>query len=99
MMRKFNLSNAADKDLKQIWQYTLETWSREQANKYVSGLLAACADIAQSPESLGQPYDYVRVGYRKYPWCKHVIFYLIQDDGTVLIVRILHQRMDYERHL
>ncbi len=98
-MRKLKLSNAADKDLKQIWHYTLEEWSREQADKYVSRLLTACTEIAQSPEHSGQPFDYVRAGYRKYSCGKHVIFYQIQGDDTVLVVRILHQRMDYERHL
>lgn len=99
MMQKYRLSRLAENDLADIWRYTLDHWSREQANKYVTGLLNACADIAKAPESAGRPYGYVREGYRKYPYGRHMIFYRILEDGSPLISRVLHERMDYERHL
>ena len=99
MMQKYRLSKLAEKDLAGIWRYTLDNWSREQADKYVNGLLNACEDIARAPESVGRPYEHVREGYRKYSYSRHVIFYLIQEDGCVLISRVLHERMDFESHL
>ena len=42
--------------------------------------------------------DDVRTGYRKYPAGSHLLFYRLTPDG-IDIVRILLQRMDFERHL
>ena len=30
---------------------------------------------------------------------RHIIFYKILLDGTPLIVRVLHERMDFDKHL
>lgn len=99
MKQKYKLSRRAEKDLSGIWRYTVETWSREQADKYVTGLLGAMADIAKAPASMGRSYEHVRTGYCKYLWGKHVIFYKIHNDGSVFISRVLHEKMDFDRHL
>lgn len=99
MTPSYKLSKRAEKDLAGIWRYTVDTWSREQANKYITGLLNVCSEIAKAPAFMGRSYEHVRSGYRKYPWGKHVIFYQIQSDGVVFISRILHEKMDYDRHL
>ena len=98
-MSRYRLSKLAEKDLAGIWQYTLEHWSREQANKYVNGILNACADITRAPESVGRPYEHVREGYRKYLYGRHVLFYKIMEDGSALISRVLHERMDFDNYL
>ena len=98
-MPKYKLSKRAVKDLSGIWRYTLETWSREQADKYVNGLLGAMDNISKAPASMGSTYEHVRTGYRKYLWKKHMIFYQIKDDGSVFISRVLHEKMDFDRHL
>ncbi|MBO5380567.1 MAG: type II toxin-antitoxin system RelE/ParE family toxin [Bacteroides sp.] len=99
MMQKYVLSKLAEKDLKSIWRYTAETWSRSQADRYVKGLLQTCADIAEAPMLLGRSYDHVRLGYRKFLFGKHVIFYRVQSSGIILISRILHEKMDVDRYL
>ena len=99
MKQRYALSKRAEKDLADIWRYTVDSWSREQANKYLQGLFNDCSEIAKSPAFLGRPYDHVRSGYRKYPYGKHVIFYKMQDTGRVLISRVLHEKMDFDRHL
>lgn len=53
--------------------------------------------IAADPQP-GQAIDAVRQGYRRYRVGSHVLFYRCVGDG-VDIVRILHERMDIERHL
>ena len=37
-------------------------------------------------------------GLRAYPVRRHMLFYIIQANGRPLIVRILHERMDFARH-
>ena len=98
-MSKYTTSKLAEKDLTSIWQYTVANWSQEQANKYVGGLLNTCSEIATAPEAHGQTYEHVRAGYRKYAYGRHVIFYKVLEDGNILISRILHKRMDFDRHL
>ncbi len=53
--------------------------------------------MAKRP-SLGRKCTEVRRGYRMYPSGSHVLFYRHTADG-IDIVRILHERMDYERHI
>jgi toxin ParE1/3/4 len=53
--------------------------------------------VAKDPE-VGRACDDVRPGYRRYSVGSHVLFYRVSAAATV-VVRILHQRMDVERHL
>lgn len=99
MKQKYKISDRAKKDLTEIWLYTVKKWSRQQADRYVQGILDAFSEIALFPDVSGHSYDHVRMGYRKYPIGRHVIFYQIQTTGVVLISRILHEKMDYDRHL
>ena len=46
----------------------------------------------------GRPCDDIRAGYYKLSVGSHVLFYRLIPDG-VDIVRILHQSMDFGRHL
>ena len=99
MMQRYEISKQAEKDLRGIWKYTVDAWSREQANKYLQGIFSALNVIAMSPSSVGRPYDHVRVGYRKYQVGKHVVFYQVKSNGIILINRVLHEKMDYDNHL
>ena len=48
-MAEYILTNKAFADLNEIWQYTLEHWSENQADKYYKMLLDSCQDIADNP--------------------------------------------------
>lgn len=92
-MAKFKFTNNAVKDLAEIWNYTVETWSENQADKYYRFLINACHLIAKKPE-LGETYQEIFPGLRGKIISKHIIFYRIIDDQTIEITRILHERMD-----
>lgn len=97
-MAKFHLSNKAVEDLDSIWLYTLETWSEDQADFYYHELVKACQDIANRPTYLDKEYQEIMPSLYGHHIYKHLIFYILVEDG-VEIVRILHERMDFERHL
>jgi toxin ParE1/3/4 len=78
--------------------YTLETWSEDQADFYYHELVKACQDIANRPTYLDKEYQEIMPGLYGHHIYKHLIFYILVEDG-VEIVRILHERMDFERHL
>jgi toxin ParE1/3/4 len=91
------LSPRAQADLEGIWDYTASRWDAKQAELYVRQIQSAIERIARDPR-LGRPCDDIRAGYRKFPAASHVLFYRLTDRG-VDVVRILHSRMDFDRHL
>ena len=96
-MKEVILSPAAKSDLDRIWNYTDEKWGEEQAEKYIRQLWSDLAKIAEDLKS-STAVDEIRRGYRKGRSGSHVIFFKPFDDG-IEIIRILHQSMDFERHL
>jgi toxin ParE1/3/4 len=96
-MSHFVLSPRARADLDRIWDYTARKWGIDQAERYLRRIAEAADLIAETP-TIGRNCDQVREGYRKYPVGSHILFYR-QIVDRVDIVRILHQQMDFDRHL
>ncbi|ETW93077.1 MAG: hypothetical protein ETSY1_40825 [Candidatus Entotheonella factor] len=96
-MAAFQLTRKARDDLRSIGRYTQTTWGREQRSRYLSRLDAAFHALAESPE-MGPACDDIREGYRKYRVGRHLIFYR-QSDVGIIVVRILHERMDIAARL
>jgi toxin ParE1/3/4 len=94
---RFVLSPRAQADIDDIWAYTIEHWGERQAEIYIRLIKAAVDAIATDPD-VGRPCDDVRPGYRRYAVGSHLLFYRV-TAAAVIVVRILHQRMDVERHL
>jgi toxin ParE1/3/4 len=94
---RFIVSPRARADIDDIWNYTVEQWGERQAEICLR-LLQAAVDAVASDPKIGPTCDDVRPGYRKYRVGSHVLFYRVAAN-TVVVVRILHQRMDIERHL
>jgi toxin ParE1/3/4 len=97
-MAKFKLTNNAVKDLSDIWNYTVETWSEVQADKYYKLLLNACTAVAQKPHT-GKAYKEIYPNLNGKKISKHIIFYIIMEDQSIEIIRILHERMDLKNSL
>ncbi len=92
------ISNKAQNDLIEIWEYTVEKWSINQANKYYGILVDTINAIANEPNS-GKDYEHIRKGYYGFHIKSHIIFYRITIDGNLEVIRILHQRMDLPNRL
>jgi toxin ParE1/3/4 len=52
--------------------------------------------IFQKNPELGVACDYIANGYRKIPQCSHLIFYKLNPEGGILIIRVLHKSMDVD---
>lgn len=94
---EYRLTPRAVSDLEAIWLYSFETWSPDQADAYHRQIIARLERLATG-ELQGTVCDYVRQGYAKMSVGSHVAFYREATYGFE-IVRILHQSMDFERHL
>jgi len=96
-MTQYRLTPAAVADLSSIWDFTESRWDPGQADTYLAEIRAAIERIATDPER-GRRCDEIREGYRHYSIGSHRIYYLTTTE-TVDVIRILHQRMDPNRHL
>jgi toxin ParE1/3/4 len=96
-MSRVVLSPRAKADLGEIWDYTLIRWGVDQAEKYLRELWRELERLAENP-AVAVDIGNVRTGYRKFRVGSHVAFFRTTATG-IDVVRILHQRMDFERHL
>lgn len=96
-MHEYRLTPSAKSDLIKIWNYTVETWSETQAEKYLQDIEDTLNQLAANPE-LGRRRPEIAPGYHSFPVRKHVIFYLI-PDRYIDIIGILHGKMDIDRNL
>ena len=96
---KYRITNLASQDLENIWLYTFENWSIEQADRYLNLIIDEIEYLAQKPDS-GSVFSSVRKGYYRSRIKSHFIFYRIDHKNDVVeIIRILHQRMDIGNRL
>lgn len=96
-MPSIRFAPAAQSDLQAIWNYADATWATAQAERYINGIRDAIEQLAGNPTT-GRTMDEVGSGYRKRSVGSHFIVFRQAGDGIV-VVRILHQRMDPKRHM
>lgn len=93
-MLRVRYSVAAEADLHSIADYTLGRWGEAQTNRYLAVLERACERLGGAPE-LGRACDWLSSGLRRMEEGSHVIFFIVQGKG-ILVVRVLHKSMSPE---
>jgi toxin ParE1/3/4 len=78
-MSEYVLTEKAVEDLSNIWNYTYERWSEQQADRYYRILLDAFSDIADNPK-LGKKYPQIERSLLGFRTGRHIIFYQQQMD-------------------
>ena len=94
--RDAQLTPLAESDLEDIWLYTRDTWSVQQAENYVGEIVETIEQLCAGTQR-GRAVD-VREGYLKFAVRAHMIYYRLSEP-TLEVIRILHQRMDVGRYL
>ena len=95
---KYRISKQAIIDLNNIWIYTFQKWSKQQADRYYDLIIGEIEFIADNYLT-GKSVEQTRKNYRVTKIKSHLIFYRKEEGGVVEIVRILHQRMDIKKRL
>ncbi|MFT6335519.1 MAG: toxin ParE1/3/4 [Saprospiraceae bacterium] len=96
-MLKYELSSRAQVDIENIWTYTFENWSRDQANKYFDFIQSEVILICRYPESQRALKLSTRsIGIRR---AKSQLIIFNIKNNKVFVIRILHKSMDLEKHL
>jgi toxin ParE1/3/4 len=104
----------ADADLVGILGYSTSRFGAQQRNRYAELIDKAAAMLADDPARPGsRSRDDLAPGVRSFPVeraarrrgaATHVLFYIVErhdpDGGAdILVLRVLHERMDPTRHL
>lgn len=94
----YRISQEAIKDLNEIQVYTFKRWSKEQADRYYDLIIDEIEFIADN-FNIGKRIELTRKGYRMTKVKSHLIFYRRASDESIEIVRILHQKMNFKKHI
>lgn len=112
-MYRLKLAAQAEQDIEDLLSHTSEAFGVAARERYEALITRGMLDIAENPlrpESLDR--SDLRAGIRslhlmrsrhralgrvKKP--RHVLFYRLQGQRTIEIVRVLHDSMDFVRHL
>ena len=86
-MASYKLSQAADEDFENIFDYGIDTFGLEQAVVYQTGMKMRFDEMAENP-MLYNAVDHIKQGYRRSVFAAHSIYYTVENDG-IKIIRIL----------
>ncbi len=95
---KYRITQKGLEDLDKIWIYTFNKWSKEQADRYYDLIIEEIRFIADN-FLIGKSIEQTRKNYRVSKVKSHLNFFKKDENNTVEIVRILHQRMDIKNRL
>jgi len=97
-MLGYKLTHKAVEDLTGIWYYTVEKWSEKQADKYYRLLIDNFDELSRNP-GLGKSYSDIIENILGFRVGRHIIFYRIIQTNKILILRILHEKMDLKNRI
>jgi len=112
-MAKYHLTGPANDDIADALDWSVERFGENERNRYAVLIASAIRELAADPEhasskarpELGERIrswhlrisrDHVEGNHVQQP--RHVIFYRVDGD-LVIIGRVLHDVMDFQRHL
>ncbi|MEO6405931.1 MAG: type II toxin-antitoxin system RelE/ParE family toxin [Ferruginibacter sp.] len=96
--KHYLLSNLAILDLQEIWLYTFERWSKEEADRYYNQIIVEIEYVSKNL-NYGKTIEHVKKGYRVVKVKSHLIFYRISNNAMIEVIRILHESMDIPERL
>ena len=96
-MKRLDLTEIARADLASIRRYSTRTWGRDRTTQYMDALRDTMKGLVRGAV-ITRPREDLRPGIQMATSGRHCIFFEA-DDSHVLVVRVLHDRMDYLRHL
>lgn len=103
---RVRLGAAAELDFANILKWTTENFGQRQARAYRNTIVQALGEPTQGADVAGsKARDDIFPGLRTLHVARrgrrgsHFIIYRIADESTIEIVRMLHERMDLQRHV
>jgi len=97
-MKIYELTNDAEKDLRELARYTLNKWSNELLQEYRGGLKNTFEKIGKhqvKKHPFSRQFSELLVTKYKY----HFIFYLTENLEKPVIIGVIHERRDIVNQL
>ena len=95
-IKTYELSQEADRDLDEIFDYTEAEYGFDQAVVYITQFDILFEKLLENPQ-LGKKRDEIKPGLRSFSKAEHIVFYRILKDRRLRIVRVLHSSRDLPR--
>jgi toxin ParE1/3/4 len=95
---EYIISEKALEDISNIWIYTAENWSVEQADRYYNLIIDEIEYIVRNLD-MAHDFEKIRKSYRYSKVKSHLIFFKTDKFDEIEVVRVLHERMDVENRL
>lgn len=95
-MKRLDLTEIARADLASIRRYSTRTWGPDRTTHYMDALRDTMKGLVRGAV-IPRARDDLRPGLLMATSGRHSIFFEA-DDFRILVVRVLHDRMDYRRH-
>ena len=103
---RVRLGAAAEVDFANILKWTTENFGARRSRVYRDTLVQAIGELAEGPDVAGsRARDEIMAGIRTLHVARrgrrggHFLMYRAAPNGTIEVVRILHDRMDLRRHV
>jgi toxin ParE1/3/4 len=96
-VKRLDLTLIARADLASIRRYSTRTWGPDRTTQYMDALRDTMKGLVRGAVITRARND-LRPGVLMATSGRHHIFFEA-DDSRILVVRVLHDRMDYRRHL
>ena len=93
-VREYRLAPAALADLEQIWRFSAEQWSPDQADQYIETLEETFRLLVLMPEMARERHE-IRPPVRIQRSARHLVIYHIENEH-ISILRVLGDRQDWQ---
>jgi toxin ParE1/3/4 len=97
-MTEYIISEKALEDLNNIWIYTAENWSIEQANRYYNLIVDEIEYAVENFETM-KDFGSIRKDYRYSKVKSHLVFCKRVENSEMEVVRILNEKMDIKNRI
>lgn len=95
--KTFRLYPKAISDLEDIYLYSAREFGLRRTEDYILAIETSFQYLANDP-LISRQCDYIHQNLRAFNVGSHVIFLKITDYG-IAVIRVLHQSMNFNRHL
>jgi toxin ParE1/3/4 len=97
LSKTYRLYSKAVEDLESIYLYSAREFGIKRTEDYILAIETSFQHLAEDP-LISRKCDYVRQDLRAFNIGSHVIFFKITSYG-IAVIRVLHQSMDFGRHV
>ncbi|HAU1484767.1 TPA: type II toxin-antitoxin system RelE/ParE family toxin [Legionella pneumophila] len=95
--KTYRLYPKAIEDLESIYLYSIREFGIKRTEDYILAIQTSFQYLTDDP-LISRTCDYVRQDLRAFNVGSHVIFFKMTHYG-IAVIRVLHQSMDFSRHL